>query len=146
MSESLNRLVALLKEHTPVSRPSHYSKPWWTPHLTILRPEYHKAPRTARRSDTPNTREVANTSKAGYFKAIKAAKNKHWSSFLLTATPQSLWTAKRFAYRRAQPRFPSLPGAETPLQINNVLLDHFFPPKEPFSRRPGSGYTSRCPP
>jgi len=28
MSESLNRLVAPLKEHTPVSRPSHHSKPW----------------------------------------------------------------------------------------------------------------------
>jgi len=81
-------------------------------------------------------REIAGTSKAGYFKAIKAAKNKHWSSFLLTATPQSLWTAKRFIYGRAQPRFPSLPGAETPQQMNEVLLDHFFPPKEPFSPPP----------
>jgi len=68
--------------------------------------------------------------------AIKAAKNKHWSSFLLAATPQSLWTAKRFAYGRAQPRFPSLPGAETPLQMNNVLLEHFFPPQESFSPPP----------
>jgi len=81
-------------------------------------------------------REVARTSKAGYFKAIKAAKNKHWSSFLLAATPQCLWTAKRFAYGRAQPRFPSLPGAETPQQMNDVLLDHFLPPKEPFSPPP----------
>jgi len=136
MSGSLNRLVALLKEHTRVSRPSHHSKPWWTPHLTILRREYHKAARSARKRDTPDMREVASTSKLGYFKAIKAAKNKHWSSFLLTATPQSLWTAKRFGYGRAQPRFPSLPGAETPQQMNEVLLDHFFPPKEPFSPPP----------
>jgi len=136
MSGSLNRLVALLKEHTPVSRPSHHSKPWWTPHLSILRREYHKAARAARKHDTPHMREVARTSKVGYFKAIKAAKNKHWSSFLLAATPQSLWTAKRFAYGRAQPRFPSLPGADTPMQMNNVLLDHFFPPKEPFSPPP----------
>jgi len=146
MSESLNRLVALLKEHTPVSRPSHYSKPWWTPHMTILRREYHKATRLARKRDTPNMREVANTSKAGYFKAIKAAKNKYWSSFLLTATPQSLWTAKRFAYRRAQPRFPSLPGAETPQQINDVLLDYFFPPKEPFSPAPRLSPHKSAPP
>jgi len=136
MSESLDRLVAILNEHTPVSRPSYHSKPWWTPHLTILRREYHKAARSARKSDTPHMQEVAGTSKAGYFKAIKAAKNKHWSSFLLTATPQTLWTAKRFAYGRAQPRFPSLPGAETPQQMNNVLLDHFFPPKEPFCPPP----------
>ena len=100
MTESLNRLVALLREHTPVSRPSHHSKPWWSPHLTIIRREYHKPARKARKQDTPHMREVAGTSKAGYFKAIKAAKNKHWSSFLLAATPQSLWTAKRFAYGR----------------------------------------------
>jgi len=136
MSEWLNRLVALLKEHTPVFRPSHHSNPWWTPHLSILRREYHKAARVAREHDTPHMREVASTSKAGYFKAIKAAKNRHWSSFLLTATPQSLWMAKRFAYRGAQPRFPSLPGAETPLQMNSILLDHFFPPREPFSPPP----------
>jgi len=136
MSESLYRLVSLLKEHTPVSRPSYHSKPWWTPHLTVLRREYHKAARSARKHATPHMREVAGTSKAGYFKAIKAAKNKHWFSFLLTATPQSLWTAKRFAYGRAQPHFPSLPVAETRQQMNNVLLDHFFPPKEPFSPPP----------
>jgi len=136
MSESLNCLVAVLKEHTPVSRPSHHSKSWWTPHLSILRREYDKAARGARKHETPRMREVAATSKAGYFKAIKGAKNKHWSSFLLAATPQSLWTARRFAYRRAEPRFPSLPGAETPQQMNNVLQDHFFPPKEPFSPPP----------
>jgi len=136
MSESLNCLVALLNEYTPVSRPSHHSKPWWTPHLTILRREYHNAARTARKHDTPHMRDVAGTSKKGYFKAIKTAKNNHWSSFLLAATPQTLWTAKKFAYGRAQPRFPSLPGAETPLQMNKVLVDHFFPYKEPFSPPP----------
>jgi len=136
MSALPNRLVALLKEHTPVSRPSHHSKPWWTPHLSILRREYHKAARAARNHDSPHMREIAGSSKAGYFKAIKAAKSKHWSSFLLTATPESLWTAKRFAYGRAQPRFPSLPRAETPQQMNSVLLEHFFPSKEPFSPPP----------
>jgi len=65
MSESLNRLLALLKEHTPVSRPSHHSKPWWAPHLSILRREYHKAARAARKHDTPHGREIAGTSKAG---------------------------------------------------------------------------------
>ena len=133
LAGSLDRLTALLKEHTPVSRPSHYSKPWWSPHLTTLRREFHKASRMARKHGTPALQDVASTSKAGYFKVIKTAKNKHWSSFLLDATLQTLWTAKKFAYGRAPPRFPSLPGAETPQQMNKVLLDHFFPPKEPFS-------------
>jgi len=136
MSGSLNRLIALLKEHTPVSRPSQHSKPWWTPNLTILRREYHKAARSALKRDTPDMREVAGTSKLRYFKAIKAAKNKHWSSFLLTATPQSLGTAKRFAYGRAQPSCPSLPGPETPQQMHEVLLVHFLSPKEPYSLPP----------
>jgi len=82
----------------------------------------------------------------GYFKAIKAAKNKHWSSFLLAATSQSLWTAKRFAYGRAQPRFPSLPGAETPQQMNTVLLDHVFHLKEPFSQPPRLRPNKSAPP
>ena len=90
----------------------------------------------ARKHDTPHLRYVAKTSKMGYFKAIKTAKNKHWSSFLLEATPQTLWTAKKFAFGRAQPRFPSLPAADTPQPMNKVLLDHFFPPKEAFSPPP----------
>ena len=148
MSESLNRLVALVTEYTPVSRPSHHSKLWWTPHLSILRREYHKAARAARKHDTPDMREVAGTSKTGYFKAMKAAKKKHWSFFLLAATPQSLWTAKRFTYRRrgTQLRFPSLPGAETPTQMNNVLLDHLIPPKEPFSPPPWLRPNESAPP
>ena len=143
---SLDRLTALLKEHTPVSRPCHYSKPWWTPHLTTLRREFHKASRMARKHGTLALRDVAHISKAGYFKAIKTAKNKQWSSFLLSATPQTLWTAKRFAYGRVPPRFPSLPGAETPQQMNSVLLDHFYPPKEPFSRPPRLRPDKKAPP
>jgi len=110
---SLDCLTGLLKDHTPTSHYSHHSKPWWTPHLTILRREYHQAARLAPKQGTSALRETANMSRSGYFKAIKVAKNKHWSSFLLSATLQNLWTAKRFASGRAPPRFPSLPGAET---------------------------------
>jgi len=35
-------------------------------------------------------RELANASRSGYFKAINVVKNKHWASFLLSATPQNL--------------------------------------------------------
>ena len=136
LAGSLDRLTALLKEHTPVSTPSHYSKPWWTPHLTTLSRVFHKASRVARKHGTPALQDVANISKAAYFKAIKTAKNKHWSSFLLRATPQTLWMAKRFPYGRAPSPFPSLPGAETPQQMNEVLLDYFPPSKEPFSPPP----------
>jgi len=124
-----------------VFTPSHYSKPWWTPHLTTLRREFRKVSRMARKHGTPALWDVATISKVGCFKAIKTAKNKHWSSFLLGATPQTLWRAKRFAYCLAPPRFPSLTGAVTPEQMNDVLLDHFFPPKELFSHPPDYGPT-----
>jgi len=100
----------------------------------------------ARKHGTPAIRDLADISKAAYFKAIKTAKNKHWSSFLLGATPQTLWTAKKFAYGRAPPRFPSLPVAEAPQQMNDVLLDHFFPPKEPFTPRPRLWPDQKAPP
>ena len=46
---------------------------------------------------------------------------------MATATPQTVWTAKRFAVGRPPPRFPELPGATTPPELNRALLDHFFP-------------------
>jgi len=54
----LDRLTGLLKEHTPSSHPSHHSKPWWSPHLTVRRREYHKAARLARKQDTMALRET----------------------------------------------------------------------------------------
>jgi len=100
----------------------------------------------ARKHGTPALRDVANTSNAGYFMAIKTAKNKYWSSFLLSATPQTLWTAKKFAYGLPPPRFPSLPGAETPQRMNVSLLDHFLPPKEPFFPPPRLRPDKKAPP
>jgi len=69
----------------------------------------------------------ARVARSAYFKAIKKAKRDHWSSFLASATPQTVWTAKRFAVGRPPPRFPELPGASTPPELNRALLDHFFP-------------------
>jgi len=146
LTGTLDRLTGLLKDHTPSSRPSHHSKPWWSPHLTVLRHEYHKAARLASEQGTMALRETANISRTGYLKAIKVAKNKNWSSFLLSATPQNLWMAKRFASGRAPPCFPSLPGAETPQQMNEALLSHFFPPKAPFCPPPRLRPHSSTPP
>jgi len=100
----------------------------------------------ARKHGTPALLDVTHVSKAGYFKAIKSAKNKYWSSFLLEATPQSLWTAKFFTSGRAPARFPSLPEAENPEQMNKVLLDHFFHPREAFSPPPRLRPNKKAPP
>ena len=72
---------------------------------------------------------LARLSRQGYFKAIKKAKNSHWSNFLARTTPHNIWTAKKFVAPRKTPRFPDLPEASSPAEINKALLDHFFPPK-----------------
>jgi len=79
---------------------------------------------------------MANICRTGYFDAIKVAKNKHWSAFLLSATPRNLKTAKSFASGCAPSRLRSLPGAETRQQMNEALLCHFFPPEAAFSLPP----------
>jgi len=75
-TETHDRLTGPLEDQTPTSCPPPHSKPWRSPHLTILCPEYHKAARFARKLGTPDSRELANLSRSGYFKAIKVAKNK----------------------------------------------------------------------
>ena len=128
-SHSLDTLTATIRLHTPTSRPSPKSKPWWTPALTALHREYAKACRLAKKHRTETLVSLARLSRQGYFKAIKKAKNSHWTYFLARTTPHNIWTAKKFVAPRKTPRFPDLPGANSPVEINEALLDHFFPPK-----------------
>jgi len=94
----------------------------------MLRKAYNSALRAAKR-DRFDAALLASTrvARSPYFKAIRNAKRAHWSSFLASATPQTVWTAKRFAVGRPPPRFPDLPGASTPPELNKALRDHFFP-------------------
>jgi len=71
------------------------------------------------------------SSRRSYFKAIGLAKKAHWSDFLSSATPHSLWTAKRFAFGRLPQRFPDLPGASELAEVAETLLQHLFPLKPP---------------
>ena len=125
----LDTLTAVVRLHTPVSRPSPKSKPWWTPSLTALRKEYAKARRLPRKHRTEAYISLARLSRQGYFKAIKKAKNSHWAEFLGRTTPHNIWRVKKFVTTRKTPRFPDLPGANSPVEINKALLNHFFPPK-----------------
>ena len=126
----LSSLTSLLTTHTPVKRPSHRSKPWWSPLLTVLRREFHSASRVARASRLTPDQDAAPLSKRGYFKAINAAKSSHWKSLLASATPRSIWAVKMMAVGRSPPRFlTTLPDASTPTQMNDALLGHFFLPR-----------------
>ena len=134
-AHSLDTLTATIRLHTPPSRPSPTSKPWWTPALTTLRKEYSKACRLARKHRTEGLMGLARLARQGYFKAIKKAKNFHWTDFLARTTPHNIWTAKKFVSPRKSGRFPDLPEATSPVEINKALLDHFFPPKSELPAR-----------
>ena len=71
----------------------------------------------------------ARLSRQRYFKAIKKAKHSHWADFLAKTIPHNIWTAKKFVPPQRTPRFPELPRANSPAEINEALLRHFFPPK-----------------
>ena len=129
LSHSPQTLVATIRLHVPTSLPSPKSKPWWTPALTAPRKEYPKACRLAKKHHTETLVSSARLSRQGYFNAIKKAKNSHWTDFLASTTPHNIWTAKKFVTPRKTPSFPDLPGTNSPVEINQTLLDHFFLPK-----------------
>jgi len=125
---NLDRITAELALYTPVKRVTFRSKPWWSDLLSQLRKAYNSALRSSK-ADRFDAGLLASgrAARTAYFKAIKKPKRDHGSDFLASATPQTVWTAKKFAVGRPSPRFPELPGATTPLELNSALLNHFFP-------------------
>ena len=116
-STNLGRVTSQFALHTPLKRVTFRSKPWWSELLSVLRKAYGSALRSSKRDRLD----------AAYLKAIKKAKRDHRSSFLASATPQTVWTAKKLAVGRPPPRFPERPGTSSPLELNQALLDHLFP-------------------
>jgi len=128
---SSTRLTSLITSHAPSKRPCPRSKPWWFPRLSSLRREYHKFARISRLDPSPLNWSNVKSSRRTYFNAIASAKKTHCLDFLSSATPRSIWTAKRFAFGRPPQRFPDLPGASHPAEVAETLLNHFFPSKPP---------------
>jgi len=127
--KSLSSITYHISSNTPLKRSSLHSKSCSTPNLSQLWRVFHltaraQKPGTATQPHTSATRNF-------YFKAIKAAKAKHWTQFLANVNAQSVWTTKKFAYGQAPDRFPSFPTATSPSQINSPLLNHFFPAQCP---------------
>jgi len=128
LSTNLRQVRCQFGLHTPMKRVTFRSKPCWSELLSVLRKAYNSALRSSKQDRfDASLLASARAARSAYFKAIKKAKRTRWSSFLASATPQTFWTAKRFAIGRPPPRFPHLPGASTPPELNQALLDHFFP-------------------
>ena len=127
-SPNLGRVTSQLALHTPLKRVTYRSKPLWSELLSMLRKAYGSALRAAKpdRFDAALL-ACARAARSAYIRAIKKAKRDHWSSFQASTTPRTVWTAKKLAVGRPPPSFPELPGATTPPELNQALLDHFFP-------------------
>ena len=70
---------------------------------------------------------MARAARNTYFKAIQSAKRVHWSHILADVNSRSVWDASKIAAGRAPDRFPTLENSSSPTEINNTLLQHFFP-------------------
>jgi len=134
-SLALSAPTMTIESTAPRSRPSPKSKAWWTPLLTTLRKEFTQTTRRAKKLCTPDSYTIARQSKLGYFKGIKRAKASYWADCLAKTSPNNIWTAKRLVPSRKTPRFPSLPDASDRVAVNNALLSHLFPPKDPLPSR-----------
>ena len=67
------------------------------------------------------------SARRSYFGAIKKAKFAHWSEYLSSHSPSTIWEAKKLACSRQEACFPSFLDKDTPDGINSALLDPFFP-------------------
>jgi len=72
---------------------------------------------------------MARAARNTYFKAIQSSKRVHWSQFLADVDSRSVWNARKIPAGRTPDRFPTLENSSSPTEINNTLLQHFFPPR-----------------
>ena len=100
-STNLRRVTSQFSLHTPLKRVTYRSKPWWSELLSMLRKAYNSALRSSKRDRFDAALLAsARAARSAYFKAIKKARRDHWSFFLASATPLTVWMAKRFAVGR----------------------------------------------
>jgi len=123
--DCLAKIRHLITSNTPAKRQSSYSKPWWTPELSQLRRIHHHACRLMRKNQASPT--MARAAQNTYFKAIQSAKRAYCSQFLAAVDSRSVWDARKITAGRVPDRFPTLENSSSPTEINNTLLQHFFP-------------------
>ena len=117
-----SRIKGALGIHTPMKSPCSRSKPWWSRLLSSLRKEHHARTRAHKNHPNPSSAAEMRAAKSAYFKEVRKAKNKHWSDFLRSTDHRTVWKAKRLAAGAQAPRFPSLPGANSPEEVRDALI------------------------
>ena len=136
-STQLTQIVtnAVLQD-TPVSRPSAFSKRWWTAELTDLRNAYTRARNEAastRRAGTPNTRLEATVKVARktFHDTVRRQRRTCWKEFL--GDNNNIWKAAKFLHPAQSSAFGRISVlktdnglAKTDQEISEELLSQFF--------------------
>jgi len=87
----LAHVTTLLSSHTRLKRPSHRSKPWWSPILSVIRHEFHSTSRRSCSSASASDKVAARLSKQGYPKALKLRRRPTGSSSSPELPPTQSW-------------------------------------------------------
>ena len=159
MGNVVNAIQNAVKATIKVSKPSRYSKRWWSKELDGMRKHKNKLSSTAyRHRDDPdhNAHAELREYRNKYNSAIDTAKQTHWKDFLEGADEHTLWTAGRYVQNpngegAASPRIPTLRSknddgtdriSKTNADKAEVIAKAFFPPP-PADQRTMT--TPRCP-
>ena len=134
----INAVNFAIQKYCPVSKPSPYSKKWWTADLTIMRRAYvfkRNGARSTRRAgirDHTLEQEVAAAGRA-FYAAARRQKRAHWNDFL--ADTVNIWKAAKYLQPEVSSGFGKIPALQTSDGIttedNKIavqLIKDFFPP------------------
>lgn len=139
---SLQKSIA---EHVPVTKPSPYSKRWWSKDLAKQRKDVQKLARKSyklRSSERHPIHEQWRKARNIYGESIRRVKQEFWEQFLKEADERTIWTVNRFV--RADPtdggktRVPPLRRETTDAsdrssaneEKSRILYETFFPPSQ----------------
>ncbi|KIJ43134.1 hypothetical protein M422DRAFT_89068, partial [Sphaerobolus stellatus SS14] len=90
-----------IQKHVPQSRPTEYTKRWWTPELSTLRKKYSSLSRLEFQARNTSLQqqflEHRNRARNEYNAAVKKAKQGHWKDWLENISERDVWTAGKFA-------------------------------------------------
>lgn len=86
-SRIINAVDFAIRTHCPVSKPSPYSKKWWTVDLTIMRKAYvfkRNAARSSRRAGTRDyvLEQAVTVAGRAFYAAARRQKRTYWNNFL----------------------------------------------------------------
>ena len=162
LDHATNDLISTIQDATattvPISKPSPYTKGWWTAELTNLKREVNRLSKIAYHFQaTPEHPSHAQhkLAAATLSSKIEETKKKHWTDWLKEATPRDIYIANK--YLNAEPtdysssRIPDLKVKTGPTDSDKIMISEnsdkakelistFFPPPPPTPNIPNFVY------